>query len=163
VIDANIVNAASLPGGPVYVYKGIIDLIGDDDDALACIIGHEIGHVNGRHVARQITKQLQAGILLSVILRGGGNAVNQAANVGMEVLSFKYGRDDEYDADRRGVSYAYKAGFDGNGMIRAFQKLQSMDKKTGNAPEWMQNHPLTAARIDRIKKIIDTQDYRYGK
>ena len=49
VIDAKEINAFSIPGGPVYIYRGLLDMVGDDDDALACIIGHEIGHVNGRH------------------------------------------------------------------------------------------------------------------
>ncbi len=163
VLDMPEVNAASLPGGPVYVYKGILDLIGDDDDALACVIGHELGHINGRHLAKQYTKQVQAGLILTVLLQGRGTAVSELANAGMELLSFKYGRDDENDADRRGVSYAYKAGFDPMGMVRSFQKLQSLEKKNGGDPEWLRNHPLTKARIDKVNKLIETQDYRYGK
>ena len=49
LLDAKEINAFSLPGGPVYVYRGLLDIMGDDDDALACVLGHECGHVNGRH------------------------------------------------------------------------------------------------------------------
>src|SRR2546423_3820746 len=70
VIDAKDVNAVSLPGGPVYVFRGLLDLAGDDDDELACVMGHEIGHINGRHISHQYTKQLQTNILLTVLLQG---------------------------------------------------------------------------------------------
>ncbi|MEP6755084.1 MAG: M48 family metalloprotease [Chthonomonadales bacterium] len=164
VIDINEVNAASLPGGPVYVYRGLLDLLGNDDDALACVIGHEIGHINGRHIAKQFTKQMEAGLLVGVLLQGKAPIAQELANAGLDLLSFKFSRDDETDADRRGISYAYKAGFDPVGMIHMFERLQSVEKRAGGAPpELLRNHPLTSARIDRVKKIIETQDYKFGK
>jgi predicted Zn-dependent protease len=163
VLDMKEVNAVSLPGGPIYVFKGLMDLVGDDDDALATVIGHELGHINGRHIAKQYTKQVEANLLLGILLQGKGAAVQQLAGAGLELLGFKFSRDDEYDADRRGLSYAYKAGFDPNGMVRFFQKLQSMEKRNGRPPEFLQNHPLTTARIDKAKKIIETQEYKYGQ
>ena len=66
------------------------------------------------------------------------------------------------DADRRGLSYAYKAGFDPNGLVRFFEKLQTLDKR-GGTPEFLRTHPVTKSRIDRAQKLIDARDYRYGQ
>src|SRR5258708_18965354 len=66
VLDIKDVNAVTIPGGTLYVFRGLLDLVGDDDDALACIMGHEISHTNGRHIARQYTKQLQTELLIRI-------------------------------------------------------------------------------------------------
>jgi predicted Zn-dependent protease len=163
VLDRMEVNAVSLPGGPIYVFRGLLDLAGDDDDALACVIGHELGHINGRHITKAITKQTQIGALLTVLLQGRGGVVNDLANVGYQLMNFKFSRDDENDADSRGVSYAYMAGFDPRGMVRFFEKLQALEKRSGSSPEFLRDHPLTTNRIERVNKIIETQQYRFGK
>jgi predicted Zn-dependent protease len=163
VLDMKEVNAVSLPGGPVYVFRGLLDLAGDDDDALACVIGHEIGHINGRHITKAITKQTEIGALLTLILSGQGGIVNDVANMGFQLLSFKFSREDENEADSRGISYAYRAGFDPAGMVRFFEKLQSLEKKSGSSPEFLRDHPVTSKRIDRVNKMIEAKDYRFGQ
>jgi predicted Zn-dependent protease len=163
VLDMKEVNAVSLPGGPVYVFRGLLDLAGDDDDALACVIGHEIGHINGRHITKAITKQTEIGALLTLVLQGRGGVANDLANLGFELLNFKFSRDDENEADSRGISYAYKAGFDPAGMVRFFEKLQALEKRSGSSPEFLRDHPLTAKRIDRVNKMIEAKDYRFGQ
>lgn len=163
VLDMKEVNAVSLPGGPIYVYRGLLDLVGDDDDALATIIAHEIGHTNGRHIAKQYTKQTEAQLLLMVLLQGRSPAVQQLAGAGLELLGYKFSREDEYDADRRGLSYAYKSGYDPQGMIRFFEKLKTLEKRGGGTPEFLQTHPVTTSRIDRARKIIETQEFKYGQ
>ena len=161
VIDARDINAFSLPGGPVYVYRGLLDMVGNDDDALACILGHECGHVNGRHAAKQISSQYATNILL--ILVPNPTAQNLASGAA-SLVSLKYSRDDEYDADRRGLSYAHFAGYDPNGMIRFFDKLERLEKREGgHDPEWLQNHPITKARIAKAETLIDHKDYRFGQ
>jgi len=161
VLDMKDVNAVSLPGGPIYVFRGLLDLLGDDDDALACIIGHEIGHTNARHVAKQISQQLAANIGIAILLRG--QTAQNIAGLAADLLSLSFSRDDEYEADRRGLSYAYKAGFDPRGILRFFEKLRSLEKKDGGGPEFLRTHPLTRNRVSRAEKIIETQDYRYGQ
>jgi predicted Zn-dependent protease len=162
VLDSKEVNAVSLPGGPLYVFRGLLDLMGDDDDALAAVIGHELGHTNGRHIARQFTKQLQASILLAVLLSGQGRTTQDIAGVASDLLTLKFSRDDEYDADRRGLSYAYKAGFDPRGLIHFFEKLQALDKG-GQSPEFLSTHPVTRSRIERARRQIESNDYPIGK
>lgn len=171
VLDSKEVNAVSLPGGPIYVFRGLLDLIGDDDDELATVIGHEIGHINGRHIAHQYTKQLQAGLLLGLILSGQSSTVQNVAGIGQELIGLKYSRDDEYEADRRGLSYAYKAGFDAQGMVRFFKKLQALEVKPsptgvgggGGGPEFLKTHPVTKTRIDKALKLIEGKEYKYGE
>jgi len=161
VLDDRDINAFSLPGGPVYVYRGLLDLIGNDDDALACILGHECGHINARHAAKQISSQVATTILLFPIPNAG--AANLANGVS-EIVNLKYSRDDEYEADRRGLSYAHFAHYDPNGMIHFFDKLSRMEKREGSIdPEWLQDHPLTKARIAKAQSIIDHSDFRYGQ
>jgi len=163
VLDMKEVNAVSLPGGPVYVFRGLLDLVGDDDDALACVIGHEIGHINGRHITKSITKQTQIGLLVGILLQGrGGGVAGDLTQLGMDLLGYKFSRDDENEADSRGISYAYKSGFDPHGIVRFFEKLQTLEKKSGGTPEFLRDHPLTSKRIERIGKMIEMQDYKFG-
>ena len=87
------------------------------------------------------------------------------AGLGAELTGLKYSRDDEYDADRRGISYAHYAGYDPQGMIRFFEKLQRLEKRQGGSgdPEWVKNHPVTSARIAKVRAMIEDKDFRYGK
>ena len=162
VIDTKDVNAVSLPGGPIYIFRGLMDLLGDDDDALAGVLAHEIGHTNARHISRQYTKQLQTNILLTILLQGQSQLVANVASLAADIFSLKFSRDDEFDADRRGLSYSKKAGFDPAGLVRFFEKLETLDKR-GGAPEFLRTHPVTKSRIDRALKIIELNDYKYGK
>lgn len=164
VLDSPDINAFSLPGGPVFVYRGLLDMIGDDDDALACVMGHELGHINARHAARTISSQLATNILLTLALGGASGTTQNLAGLAANLIDLKYSRDDEYEADRRGLSYAHFAGYDPHGMIRFFDKLMRMEKREGHgSPEWLEDHPLTKARIAKAEAIIDHNDYRYGQ
>ena len=160
VIAQNEINAVSLPGGPVYIYRGLLDLVGKDDDALACVMAHEVGHVNARHAAKQWSQQMVTNVGLMVLLKGRAQD-NGSLAAGM--LHLGYSRDDEYEADARGVSYAAKAGFDPTGIIRFFKKLDATAKDKGGPPEFLRTHPNTKHRIDRMERMIETQNYRYGK
>lgn len=162
VLDSPEINAFSLPGGPVYVYRGLLDFIGNDDDALACIIGHELGHVNARHVARQVSSNFINSLFIDIFIPNP--TANAGASILDEIIGLKYSRDEEYEADRRGLSYAHFAGYDPNGLIRFFDKLRRLEKREGgHSPEWLQDHPLTKERIAKAKEIIAQGDYRYGQ
>lgn len=161
VLDVKDINAFSLPGGPVYVFRGLLDMMGDDDDALACVLGHECGHVAARHAARQLSSSITTSLLINIFIPNP--TYNQLAGLGAGVVGLKYSRDDEYEADRRGLSYAYEAGYDPNGMVHFFDKLARLEHRQGGGdPEWLRDHPVTQARIDKAQAIIDNKDYRYG-
>lgn len=161
VLDVDQVNAVSLPGGPLYVYTGLLDFLGADDDALACIIGHEVGHIDARHAAKQMSQQLVAKLGVSILIRG--RTAQDIASVTSDLLALSYSREDEYEADHRGVSYAHRAGFKATGMIHFFKKLMEKEKGSSKEPEILRTHPYAAARLARVERIIERQDYRYGR
>jgi len=159
-LEVKDVNAVSLPGGPIYVYTGLLDFLGDDDDALACIIGHEAGHIDARHSAKQISQQMVANVGILLVLRG--KTAQDIGALTTDLLNLSYSREDEYEADHRGVSYAHKAGYRATGMVEFFKKLQKLEKK-GAGLEILRSHPYASQRLARVEKIIEAQDYRYGR
>ncbi|MEN3002345.1 MAG: M48 family metallopeptidase [Armatimonadota bacterium] len=152
VLDSDEVNAFALPGGPVYVMRGLLEMVGDDDE-LACVIGHELAHINRRHAAKQVTRGTWASVL---IVLGTQGKVRDIAELTATLLQLKYSRNQEYEADRLGIEYAYRAGYDPNGMIRFFQKLQARQKEGDKGIlANLRTHPLTETRIWRARQHIE--------
>lgn len=150
VIDSPEVNAFSIPGGYVYLYRGLVDKLGADDDAVACVIAHEASHVVLRHVVKQMSDAQGKGILvdLATILTRSYQ-VNQIGGALYELDQLHYSREDEYQADRLGEQFAYNAGFDPSGMIRMFNVLERLEKQDGAAEPYAQDHPITKNRALR--------------
>jgi beta-barrel assembly-enhancing protease len=179
VLDVEEPNAFALPGGYMFVNAGTI-LLADDESELAGVMAHEIGHVAACHAARESTRGNLASLaMIPVIIMTGGIAgigVNEAANYGIPAVFSKFGRNFEAQADYLGVQYAYKAGYDPNGMIDFFEKLQALEKKRpGFAMKLYGDHPQTPDRIARSQReigtilppreqyIIDTSDFEQAK
>jgi predicted Zn-dependent protease len=156
IIQSPEVNAFSLPGGWIYVYTGLLDKVGNDDDALACVIGHECSHVVLRHVVKQISDEEDKGTLLEAfgVFTGNYNAYN-LAQAAVELQELHFSRQDEYQADQYGLKFAYNAGFDPYGMPRFFQKLETIEKEEGSTPAWAEDHPITKNRILRANQLIE--------
>ena len=159
VVDSQTVNAVSLPGGPVYIYRGLLNLVGGDDDELAAVMAHEIGHVEGRHAAKQMSTQVQAQALIDLFLKGGAQDI---AGLASQLLNLRYSRDDEFDADSRALNYTYRAGFAPRGLIEFFQKLSQLER-SGGTPEFLRTHPVTTSRIQRAEEILQSGEYRGGR
>jgi predicted Zn-dependent protease len=160
VLDVEEPNAFALPGGYMFVNAGTL-LLADDESELAGVMAHEIGHVAACHAARGATRGNLAQIaMIPVIIMTGGIAgigVNQAANYGIPALFSKFGRNFEAQADYLGVQYAYKAGYDPNGMINFFEKLQALEKRRpGFAMKLYGDHPQTPDRISQSQREIGT-------
>lgn len=147
VIDDPQVNAFSLPGGYIYLYRGLLDKLGTDDDAVACVIAHESAHVVRRHVAKQMSDANGKGILVdlaSILTRS--SAVSQIGGTLYELDQLHFSRADEYEADRWGERFAYNAGFDPSGMVRTFQILERLEKQGGAPPAYALDHPISQNR-----------------
>jgi predicted Zn-dependent protease len=147
VVDDPVVNAFALPGGHVYVTRGLMTHL-TSEAQLAAVIGHEIGHVTARHSVTQMSKAriarigLIAGSLISPSLAG-------AAARGLEVLFLKYSREDERQADDLGLRYMFAQGYDPREMPRVFEVLRrvSQGQEGQRIPEWQSTHPSEEERV----------------
>ena len=158
VVDEPAVNAFALPGGKIYVTRGILAFL-HDETQLAGVLGHEIGHVTARHSAQQYTKATSAGVgltLLSIFVPEA-RPVQGIAEQALGVLFLKYGRDDELQADRLGVQYTGKTGWDPAGvagMLRTLARLDEADGSRRGVPNWLSTHPAPADRVAQVQRFI---------
>jgi predicted Zn-dependent protease len=159
VIEGDSPNAFALPGGYVFVYTALIK-IADEEDELAAAMAHEIAHVAARHMTKQATKSQivnLASVPVAVILGGGigGAVIRQGAGVGIPAAFLHFTRKDESEADYLGVQYLYAAGYDPNGAISIFEKLESLERKQpGTVARIFATHPMDAARIQKTEQEI---------
>lgn len=152
VIEEPSVNAFAVPGY-VYIHTGLLKAVGNDRDALAGVIAHEVGHTAARHSKKQMEKGAVAGLIGAVITKGNSRNAGWF-NLAGNVVLLKYSRDDEYEADRLAVDYLQKTGIDPHGMIRFFGKLEKMEGKSNQVASWFRTHPNSGDRIERIRKRI---------
>lgn len=159
VVDDPVVNAFALPGGFIYVSRGILSHFTSEAE-LTAVLGHEIGHVTGRHSAEQMSRQQLAGIGLGVgsILSPEVAEYAGLASAGLGVLFLKFGRDDERQADDLGLRYMSRANYDPRQMIGVFQMLGRVSQHSGGgrAPEWLSTHPAPEDREQRIRAAVAT-------
>ncbi|MCZ6918117.1 MAG: M48 family metalloprotease [Gemmatimonadetes bacterium] len=158
VMDDPIVNAFALPGGFIYITRGIMAHF-NSEAQLASVVGHEIGHVTGRHSVEQLSRaQLaQAGLVAGQIF--GPQALQGlvgAAGAGLGLLFLKFGRSDERQADDLGLRYMYRAGYDPREMPDVFAMLGSISTASERdpVPEWLSTHPNPENREQRIELAI---------
>jgi beta-barrel assembly-enhancing protease len=153
VLETKDVNAVSVPGY-VYVFSGLIDFVKNDKDALAGVIGHEIGHTCGRHAAKSVEKQLTYGLAIQLLLKKGN--AQDLGSIAANLALLGYSRKDEYQADKFGVDYVYAAGYNPEGMIKFFEQLKQKEGKDSGTglQKYFATHPPTADRIKRVKDEI---------
>ncbi|HEY3331264.1 MAG TPA: M48 family metalloprotease [Capsulimonadaceae bacterium] len=155
ILQSKEVNAFSLPGGWIYINSGLLDKAGNDDDAIACVIGHEAAHVVKRHAINQMADAQSKGVLVDIFgVVTNSNEAFQAASLAYNLDQLHYSRADEYDADKYGLKFAYNAGYDPYGMSRFLAVLQGLEQKGQNAMPWANDHPITRNRIIRVNDQI---------
>lgn len=155
LIEADEVNAFTLPGGYVFINTGLLRLSGNEAE-LASAIAHEIGHAAARHATRQASRDrlMNIGTLPLAIL--GGPAARMAMNAAMPMASMKFSREFENEADLLGIEYLWKAGYDPDAAIDLFEALASTEKRQpGSVSKLFHAHPLTPDRIEKTQKNID--------
>ena len=157
VVDDPLVNAFAVPGGFIYVTRGILAHF-NNEAQLASVLGHEIGHVTARHSVAQYTKQIgaQAVLIPAVVLVPELASVGQLLGAGVQVLLLKYGRDDETQSDRLGLQYMTRVGYAAKEMPEVFRTLDRIGAKSGagGVPEWLSSHPKPANREALMKSLI---------
>ncbi len=156
VVDRKDINAFALPGGPIFVNRGMLDAARNDGE-VAGVIAHEISHVVLRHGTAQATKaqpfQLGAfaGQLLGSLLGGKTGAVfAQGSQIGLGTYFMKYSREYEREADLLGVQIMARAGYDPRHMANMFQTIER--RSGGGGPEWLSDHPSPANRYAAINR-----------
>jgi predicted Zn-dependent protease len=157
VIDSNEVNAFALPGGHLYINRGILETA-DNEAELAGVIAHETGHVAARHGVEQASKAnlINYGSIPLIFLGGiGGFAIRQAAGLAVPLTFLKFSRGAEEEADRLGAQYMWAAGYDPHAMVTFFEKLQAKEKKKpGTIAKVFRTHPMTGDRIRGVGNLV---------
>ncbi len=166
VIDSPIVNAFALPGGYIYVSRGLLALANSEAE-LAGVLGHEVGHVTGRHAAARVSQGFVVGLGAAVLgAATGSSEVAQAANVGSNLYISSYSRGQETQSDELGVRYIHRAGYNPFGMadflssLDRQSKLAQKEAGSSNAGfNYFSTHPITANRVSEAT----TEASKYSK
>ena len=160
VVNTDVVNAFALPGGIVYVNRGVLERA-DKMDELAGVLGHEIEHVVRRHSVKQMEQMQGANIGVALACSLTNICSNQAAataiNVGGTAIFAKFSRADEVQADEGGFHNLINAGISPQGMLSFFQKLLAEEQQSGSsgaASSWFSDHPGTQDRIQDIQNML---------
>lgn len=152
IIDQDVLNAFATPGGYLYVYTGLIKYLETADD-LAGVMGHEVAHSDRRHGSRQMQKQYGVATLAQIIFGSDQNALAGLAN---NLLSLKFSRDDETEADAYSVRYLGGSGaYACNGAATFFEKL--LEQGGTRPPQFLSTHPDPANRVNDINEEANSR------
>ena len=154
LIGSKQINAFCMPGGKIAFYSGILDTLKMTDDEVAMVMGHEIAHALREHSRERMGKaaatNIGANVLSSVL--GLGNVGNTVLGASANLLSLKFSRDNETQADTVGLELAARAGYDPRAGITLWRKMQQASK--GAPPQWMSTHPASDSRIKEIERHL---------
>jgi predicted Zn-dependent protease len=160
--DTQTVNAFALPGGQVFITRALLNLL-DTEGEVAGVLGHEIGHVVGRHSAEQIAKSRliqglagAAGVGLYDPDHPQSATAAQMALIVGNLINMKYSREDENQADQLGVRFMAEAGYDPRSMLKVMDVLKQASGGSGQ-PEFMSTHPDPGNRQEKIQEEIDKE------
>jgi predicted Zn-dependent protease len=155
VIESKEINAFALPGGNVFMFTGLYDRIKSEDE-LAGVMGHELTHVREQHWAHMAGAQAkrQAGLAVVLGLAHAGPVWQRMAGITDTLLTLRYSRKDEDQADAEGLQDMVAAGYNPRGMLDLFHTLQEASG-SGGGPSFLADHPLTKTRIQHTQERID--------
>ena len=164
VIDSPVVNAFALPGGYVYVTRGLLAHV-QNEAQLAVVLGHEIGHVAARHSSQQARRSQwgQLGVIAGAVLGQKvlgdkmpniGESILQGGGQAAQLFLLRYSREAEFESDNLGVGYASRMGYAAGESARFFQSLQRLSATEGKSlPTWQSTHPDPGDRAQRVQQL----------
>lgn len=170
LLDSAVINAFALPGGQVYLSRGLADKLTSEAE-MAGVIGHEIGHVTARHGNQRISKQIgfNVAMVAAAIVVGAADEDSDirkygqigvpALAIGGNIVLLKYGRDEELEADMLGMRYMARAGYNPVGQRMVMETLKRASGGSSQ-PEWLSTHPESDTRIARINGLLRSE-YAY--
>ena len=159
VADYRELNAFALPGGPVWVHRGVLHA-STNESQVAGVMAHEIAHIAQRHAASRLTAATLTNMglgLLGAMLgnSGGATAAQGAAGLMANGMFLKFSRDDEREADRAGMAMMARAGWDGRGMVELFETLRrEQARDPGSVEAFFSSHPPPRDRIDALRATV---------
>ncbi len=163
VIQDDGLNAFAMPGGLVFVHTGLLEVI-DTENELLCVLAHETGHVQGRHIARRMERMQRINIATAAIAIAGlflgqgqvGSAIFATSGALNASIALKYSRADEEEADRRACQWVCKAGYDPRGLITVLKKMQKYRwLGTSAIPSYLSTHPVDSERVTYLEDLWD--------
>lgn len=156
VVESGEINAFALPGGFIYVFRGLLQLV-PNDDALAFVLAHEISHVTRRHAVRQFEKNVLLAAGLTAILSGTGasSGFRDAASVVQTISGLSFTRSDEADADETGMALFVKAGFNPRAAPEAMEIVKRAAGSDNSTPNLLRSHPAPDSRIKKLTRLAE--------
>ena len=152
LIGSNQINAFCMPGGKIAFYTGLLDQLRLSDDEIAMVMGHEMAHALREHARSRIAKSQGTGTVLSIgaQLLGLGQLGDVAASIGTQLLTLKFSREDEIEADLVGLELAARAGFNPDASVALWEKMAKAKSGEGG-PGFLSTHPSDTDRVRRLQ------------
>jgi Zn-dependent protease with chaperone function len=156
LIRSDDINAFCMPGGKIAFFTGIIDKLRLSDDEIAMIMGHEMAHALREHSREQLAKNsaTSLGISLGAQLLGLGDLGNYAARLGGQLLSLRFSRNDENDADLVGLEIAARAGYNPQAAVTLWEKMGNATGSNANGLSFLSTHPSGPERIRELQRNV---------
>lgn len=159
VLRGREVNAISLPGGFIYATEGLVRFVQSDDE-LAFVMAHEVGHVAARHHMAMIERHFFMGLVVRLLL-GGDPTAAQIGEILRFLISRGFSRENEFEADRLGVAYAHRAGFDASAGLAFMERLRAAEgRDPGKFEVLLRTHPALGDRMQRVRQHLRDLGYR---
>jgi predicted Zn-dependent protease len=163
LIGSKQINAFCMPGGKIAFYYGILDTLQLNDDEVAAVMGHEVAHALREHARERMGKTVatRGAVEIGSAIFGLGNLGRAAADMGGQLLTLKFGREDESEADLVGLELAARAGYDPRAGVTLWQKMAAANK--GAPPQWLSTHPAGKTRIKDIEANLPKVEPLYAR
>ncbi len=163
LINSPQINAFCMPGGKIVFFTGILEKLKLTDDEVAMIMGHEMAHALREHARERMgkTAATQGAIEIGAAIFGLGTGGRYLAGMGGQLMSLKFGRDDESEADLVGMELAARAGYDPRAGVTLWQKMAAANK--GAPPQWISTHPSGPTRIRDIERSLPQVEPLYAR